>query len=156
MKEWTGHVTEEWLSDWAGGQLSESEQQQMLRHLESCDHCAEQLAEFLEKDLASPPAYLQEEILERSRSLKVQTAKTVYQTSKRMQLLLYSLKVGFAVATSLFLLSISYEIETMELPQSPRTSITEKIEEESRKVNDRFLEFKGWLLHIEYKEEEND
>lgn len=162
MREWTGHVTEEWLSDFAEGQLTESELGQMFRHLKSCDYCAEQLADFLEKDLAAPPAYLRDEILERSRCPDVQASKTIYRTSKRMQLFLYSLKVGLAVAASLFMLNLSYEMETIDvrvlqnLPENTQTSILEKIDEESRRVNDYLQNFGGRLLHIEYEEEEND
>lgn len=162
MKQWNGHVTEEWLKDWESGRLDETEQRQMQRHLGSCDFCAERFAEFLEKDLMEPPAYLREEILERSRGLEVQTVRTFCHASKRMRLLLYSMKVGLAVATSLFLLFFSSGIERAENPfikeEPERThiSVTEKLDEGSSKVNEYLQEFTGWLLHIEYKEERND
>jgi len=160
MKEQYCHVTAEKLKAWAAGQLSEAEERQMLEHIGGCDYCAEQMARFLEGDLAEPPAYLQEEIMERSRQPDVRTARTIYETSKRMRLLVYSLKVGLAVAFSLFLLFFIPELEGMKaLPgQSftgrPRLSITEKLEEKSSRVNSYFQDITGRLFHIE--EEYND
>ena len=58
-------------------------------------------ANIVETDFfAEPPSYLYDEIVERSRKVDVQAAATVRKTSKKMKLLFYSLKVGFAVAAS--------------------------------------------------------
>ena len=57
--------------------------------------------------------------MERSRQPDVRTARTIYETSKRMRLLVYSLKVGLAVAFSLFLLFFIPELEGMKGPGFP-------------------------------------
>lgn len=152
MREWTGHVTKEWLEAWNLQQLSETEEQMFLTHVGSCDHCAEQFAAYLEQDLIEPPAYLHEEILERSKSLEIQTARKVYQTSKQMRLFFYSLKVGVAVAVSLLLLFVSpvAEENTREINraylESTHITLTEK-------VDGVWQEFTGWLRNPVEKED---
>lgn len=162
MKEWNGHVTEEWLNAWTAGQLSKEEQQQMYTHLGKCDYCAEKFAAYLEQDLAEPPAYLTDEIFARSQCLDVQTAKRVYHTSGQVRLLLYSLKVGLAVMTSLFLLFSVSEVEEIGMPfaqklsEKPQISITEKLEETRSSLDDLFMQFTEWLDITEYEENWND
>ncbi len=160
MKEQSGHVTAEKLKAWTEGRLSAAEERQMLEHIGGCNYCAEQMAQFLEGDPAEPPAYLQEEIMERSRQPDVRTARTIYETSKHMRLLVYSLKVGLAVAFSLFLLFFMPELERMKalsgqsFTERSRLSITEKLEEKSSRVNSYFQDITGRLFHME--EEYND
>lgn len=139
MRELQGHLTEEWLNAWRDKNLTDEEERRLLMHVSCCSHCADRFAQILEEEPAEPPAYLKEEILERSRGLDVQAAKTVYHTSRRMRLFLYSLKVGLAVAASLFLLfgTSGKEPEVFhvnwETGQTP-ASITDTLDEGSRKM----------------------
>lgn len=73
--------------------------------------------------LTEPPGYLKEEILERTRQMDVRAAVKLKETSKQVQLMIYSLKVGLAVAASIFLLTITTDIQRMnlEVPESQRT-----------------------------------
>ena len=57
-----------------------------------------------EEALVEPPAYLAEEITERVHQPDVVIAQKAHTTSKRVQLLIYSLKVGVALAASIFML----------------------------------------------------
>ena len=54
--------------------------------------------------LPEPPAYLAEEITERVHEPDVVIAQKAHTTSKKVQLLLYSLKVGVALAASIYML----------------------------------------------------
>lgn len=159
MKEWNGHVTEEWLRAFQDGKLSAEEERRLLTHVGRCDYCAERLAQTMEKDLCEPPAYLQEEILERSRCADVQAARKVYQTSRQMRLFLYSLKVGLALATSLFLLFCTSRANPEDfyfhrrLEQvEPHTSITDTLEEESRKMGGYLRQFTDNLWDMNEEE----
>ena len=64
--------------------------------------------------------------------MDVQAAATVRKTSKKMKLLFYSLKVGFAVAASIFLLTMTTTLEQNPLEfsevqqQENKPSITKK------------------------------
>ena len=158
MRTWSGHLTEEWLKAWKAGTLSAEEQQMIFTHTGCCDHCAELLFDFLEQDLAEPPAYLQKEILEQSKSLRVQAGRNVYQTSRQMRLFLYSLKVGFAVAVSILVLFAvpvqeeSWANRKPRLLEDARQIITERIQSGL----DRLDRIGGWLIDIDDKEEQND
>ena len=158
MRELHGHVTEEWLNAWRDGLLNHEEEYAMLAHIGCCEYCADRLAQILEEDPIQPPAYLKEEILERSKSPDVQAARTVYQASRQMRLLLYSLKVGLAVATSLFLLfctsRIDSELLRMEWKQTEpiHSSITEEWDEQSGKVSGYLQQFTERLFYMDEEE----
>ena len=147
MREWTGHVTPEWL---------EAFQQELLEHIESCNYCADQFAAYIETDLQEPPAYLHEEILERSQGISMQAARTVYQTSRRMRLFWYSLKVGAAVAVSLLLLFASPVAEERSLQIKESYWETSPSRELGEKMDGVWQEFTGWIKNPGEKEESYD
>ncbi|MCI9384696.1 MAG: hypothetical protein HFI24_10930, partial [Lachnospiraceae bacterium] len=73
--------------------------------IKDLDAYTEQLIRQVEKEgLIKAPAHMKQEILERSKRLDYQLAVTTRKVSKQMQLFFYSLKVGAAVVTALFLL----------------------------------------------------
>lgn len=61
-----------------------------------------------------PPRYLKEEILSRTHQLDVQASVKFKETSRQVQLMVYSLKVGFAVVASIFLLAVTADIQNMD------------------------------------------
>ena len=63
--------------------------------------------------MLKPPAYLANEIRERVKQLDVQAVATVKKTSRKIQLLLYSMKVGAAVAFSILILGVTANIGEM-------------------------------------------
>ena len=162
MKEWTGHVTDEWLNAWILGTLSATEERRLFAHAGSCSHCADLLARYLEQDLMEPPSYLQEEILEKSKTVRIQTGKTMYQRSKQLRLFLYSLKVSFAVAVSLLMLFILPAEERTNIRigahflEDAQETITEKLQDSNDKMSLLLENLTGRLLFVEYEEEQND
>lgn len=79
-----------------------------LEHLSHCDFCIEQLADHIEEQgLLFAPANLKEAILSRSQKADVQLIARTNQTSHRLQLFYYSLKVCFATAFALAFLLCS-------------------------------------------------
>lgn len=161
MSERTGHVTEEQIRAFMEGKLTKEEERTFLTHVGSCDYCAEQFSGWLEKDLLEPPAYLQDEILERSRRADVRAAKTACELSRNTRLFLYSLKVGLAVAASLYVLFFSSGIGGMEIPvirieQEMSEAVTEVLDVKSHKVNNRLQEITRNLFGTEYEEESDD
>ena len=153
-----GHITkEEWLR-FAHGRMDAQEEERLYQHVADCTYCAEQFANIVEADFfAEPPAYLCEEILQQSQRAEIQTVVKVKKISKQMKLLLYSLKVGFAVAASIFLLTITTAVQQngMEMQKEPpkqtEASITEKINRESgkitsglKRITNQVFEFQLW------------
>lgn len=167
-KNLTVHVTKEQLDSLLAGQLCEEERIRLLGHVSGCSYCAELFADCLEESPLTPPLYLREEILERSRCMDVRTVRTVYGLSRQMRLLLYGLKVGLAVAVSLFLLFSSSNLELIKeslsenrqnpgwMQEEPVLPVTEKLNQGSDFINRCIQEISGWLPGMRYEEDWND
>ncbi|MEG1292220.1 MAG: DUF874 family protein [Lachnospiraceae bacterium] len=98
--------------------------------------------------------------MQRSQLMDVQVVIKAKQTSKQMQLMWYSLRVGLAVVASIFLLTITSSVQNMELqmPVPPektqtqeekRESIADKLNQESSKVTQRLSELANGIFQIE-------
>ena len=157
MSEFHGHLTEEQLHILRTADLAAPECRGMMEHIASCSFCAGRFAGILEEDPAAPPAYLKDEILDKTGSLEMQTEKTVYQLSKRTRLLLYSLKVGFALTASLCLLffQIHIDLTASELVRKP-VSLTETMKEKGSQAGDFLKDLGIRLLNIEDQEVNNE
>lgn len=154
------HITKEMFQNWQRGKMSSQEEEEFLSHTGICAFCAEQFGNWMEDDLLEPPAYLKEEIVKRTRQIDVQTVVKVKCTTKRMQLMLYSLKVGFAVVASIFLLTITTNFQNMKSvklqSQQKQTesvereeSITDKLNQGSSFVNDALNDMTSGFFRIE-------
>lgn len=158
MEKISGHLSEEQLEAFMSGKVSAEEKGQMYTHIKTCDYCAELLAACLEEDLLSPPAYLQEEILEKSRSIEIQTVRTIRQTSRQTRLFFYSLKVGFALAVSLLLLFVFPQTESASVRQEmyfleeKQNFVTEKIRAGSDKIDSFVDHVSGWQIFMDEEE----
>ena len=101
------HLSENDFEAWERGILSGTQQEAFLTHTANCPHCGDAWFAYMSRHaeaLPEPPAYLAEEITERVHQPDVVVAQKAYATSKRVQLLLYSLKVGVALAASIYML----------------------------------------------------
>lgn len=159
------HITKEIFDCWQQGNMTGSQEEAFLRHTGTCTFCAERFGNWMDETLAEPPAYLKDEISRRTRQLDVQTVVKVKQTSKQMQLLMYSLRVGLAVAASIFLLTVTTGVGKMkvEMPQNKqditenrqeRESITDKLNRGSSFVTDVLNQMTSGFFQIEQKEPE--
>lgn len=155
----TGHISkEEWMK-FSQGAMTPREEEELYTHVGTCTYCAEQFANIVEVDFfAEPPKYLFEEIIDRSKRVDVQAAVTVQKTSKKMRLLFYSLKVGFAVAASIFLLTVTTAVQesSFELPEVPvktETSVVKKLNHGSSKITSRLQNITNQVFRFEWKEE---
>ncbi len=130
------HITDEMWIALKQDTIRPEEFMQILEHTCDCTWCAERMAEILEQEdgietewAAAPPSYLAGEILERAKQLDVRAAVAVKQTSKRLQLFLYSMKVGVAVAFSMLILVLTSTIQQEGLQQAgqlPKESLWEE------------------------------
>lgn len=105
----------------------------------------EELINQVEQEgLISAPRHMKQEILEHSRRIDHQLVRETRQTSKNMQLFLYSMKVGAAVITALLILFLT----PSELPQMDReipmtvtweenVNLGEKMNQGIREANER-------------------
>ncbi len=81
-----------------------------LEHIAACDHCADQFAALMTEDIITAPKDLKANILKAVKRPEVQLAAKARETSKRMQLFIYSLKVGTATVCALLLLMLTMNI----------------------------------------------
>lgn len=79
--------------------------EEMLHHITECDYCADLFADYTQDHmLLSAPPDMAEAILKRSRQLDVHMIAKSNELSKKMQLILYSLKVGAAALAAIMLI----------------------------------------------------
>ena len=114
--------------------------------IKDLDAYTEQLIRQVEKEgLIKAPAHMKQEILERSKRLDYQLAVTTRKVSKQMQLFFYSLKVGAAVVTALFLLfMVPKEIPQAE-PMVPKEAARQQEETLNRRLNNGMQEMNRML-----------
>ncbi len=99
------HLTEAEFESWERGILTPAQMEQFLAHTASCPYCGDLWFARMSREsetLENPPVYLKEEILQRVQQPDVVVWKKAHTASKKMQLLMYSLKVGVALAASIY------------------------------------------------------
>lgn len=142
------HITKQQFCSWQEGTLEEQEEAEFLGHIGTCTFCAGQFGSWMEEGVQreeiivpKPPKYLKEEILSRTQQMDIQAAVRIKQTSKQVQLMMYSLKVGFAVAASIFLLTITTGIQNMDIQsQQKEKQRTEWMQERKKEEEDSFID----------------
>ncbi len=110
------------------------------------DDYTEQLIRQVEAEgLIQAPVHMKQEILERSRRVDYQVAVATRQVSKQMQLFFYSLKVGAAVVTAIFLLLMVPRELPDEPPMAPREVAKRQEETLNRRLNNGMRELNQML-----------
>lgn len=109
------HIGIEEMEKLAKGNPSLEERLIYMEHIAQCTACSNQFAEYMSKEtLAVPPSDFKETVLKRIDKLQKaeNTGKKRKRTreEKRRELFRYSLRVGFAVAASIFLVLSANEI----------------------------------------------
>lgn len=156
QEEGNCHITKEQFCDWLAGELPPDKEAEFLGHIGNCTFCAGQFANWMEsppqdfarqvefppqisanqREAPDPPAYLKEEILQRTQQIDVQMTVCVKERSRQMQLFMYGLKVGMAVVTSIFLLILTTDIQSMQ-PEDVREWRMERREQRQERQEER-------------------
>ena len=87
--------------------MHQKEKEAFLEHISSCDYCAEQFAASMSEVVIEAPRNMKENILMATMRPEVQLAIKIKESSKRMELFLYSLKVGAATIVALLVLLLT-------------------------------------------------
>ena len=150
------HLTDEDFLKWDSGQMTPAEMEFFLSHTSSCDTCAERWMNWMEqtevemntetaaKAIPQPPAYLAEEILERCKQPDILIARNLNRTSRQLQLLTYSLKIGTAVVFSIMMLFSIIFINRVIADETNDSDDSNRIEIEINKIKndyERTLDF---------------
>ena len=114
--------------------------------IKDLDAYTEQIIRQVEAEgLIKAPAHMKQEILERSERIDYQLAVATRKVSGQMQLFFYSLKVGAAVVTALFLLfMVPKEIPQAE-PIAPKEAARQQEETLNRRLNNGMREMNRML-----------
>ncbi len=116
-----------------------------------------------------PPRYLKEEILSRTRQLNVQASVKLKETSRQVQLMIYSLKVGLAVTASIFLLTVTANVQNMDRDfsenyrteqaqesQEREESVVGRLKRHSKEITGLLNDISSGLFRIEMDDSVNE
>jgi hypothetical protein len=104
------HLTEADFYEFRHDTMNQKERIAFLEHVGSCMFCSDRLASEFDKDLITAPRDMKASILKEISRPEMQLSQKVKETSKKMQLFLYSLKVGTATILALLLLLLSVNL----------------------------------------------
>jgi hypothetical protein len=153
------HVTKDELIAFRQESMSADEQQAFLEHICSCNHCSDKLAAIMAEELLPAPRDMKENILKATRRPEVQIAIKSREASKRLQLLLYSLKVGTAAvaAIALLLLSMNFQnnlpdaehFTTIKINNEKSDSLSNTIRDNMNNISKNILDFSNNIIKME-------
>lgn len=149
------HIPEEAFHKFRWNLMDAQEKVEFLEHISSCDFCSDLFAEHMSKDLVTAPRELKANLMKAVRSPEIRLRKLAKQSSKRMQLLLYSLKVGTAMAGALLILLWSISFSNKQIPQTeketqkPSISFTSAIRDNMNTLNSGLSNLSNQIMNME-------
>lgn len=129
--------------------------QEELEKIAADDYSAYAFATKLENEgLIKAPGNLKESILLQSQSPLASAEQTLYKTSKKLELIYYSLKVSFAVLSALFFLFAGGLVQDLAQPSVPSPQPTEatwaqRLSEHSYHAGEKLKTFSENLFALE-------
>ncbi len=159
------HILEEEFLDFAQDKMTPDDTLKFLAHIGSCNHCADRLEAYLSEVMLPAPRDLKDNILTATRRPEVQLAIKARETSKRMQLFFYSLKVTTATVAALLMLILT--MNASYLPDSGTTqpenpglhegpfsaeehfSLSDTLRDKMYKLSDSMQDFSNNIIHME-------
>ncbi len=159
----TTHISKEDFYAFKHNLMIQTSKELFLEHICTCDYCSDQFATMMSEEIIEAPKDLKANILQATKRPEVQLAIMVKQTSKRMQLLAYSLKVGTATAVALLLLVLSINLTDISNNQTqPEGSVTDissvdddyvpltaVIRNNMDAISDNMLDFSNTIMNTE-------
>lgn len=166
-RERNPHIQKDEFCDWLAGKMHPQREHEFLGHIGKCTFCAQQFADWMELP-QEPPRYLKEEITQRTHQVDVQVSVQVKEKSRQIQLFLYSLKVGLAVMTSIFLLMLTanfrdfdtgaareWRLERMQQQDAEgQMSITDTLNQKSGEISSFLNEVSNGLFRMDTEDRE--
>ena len=139
--------------------MTMEETQAFLEHICSCNHCSDQLSTFMTDSIIPAPRAMKENILKASKRAEIQIAIKSREASKRIQLLLYSLKVGTAAVAAIALLLLSMNFQSnlsstesfTNITKESRgnTSFTNTLRDNMNNISKNILDFSNNIIKME-------
>ncbi len=156
------HISDETFDQFQQDLLDRDELEQFLEHTSSCEFCAGRLAECMENEILYAPVNFKENLMKASRRPDIQLKIKAGETSKRMQLFLYSLKVGTATIGALVILMLAISFNSNDMLRGPKDfrpdkiqhthSLTSVIRENMDHLSTNILDFSNTIMKTEVNE----
>lgn len=156
------HISDEDYLAFQYDMLMPAQKEEFLEHICTCDSCADRFTMIVSEELLKAPRDLKANILRATRRPEVQIEVKARETSKRMQLFLYSLKVCTATVCALLLLLFSMNIYSVSVPWNTADHISSEEEQEHinksltsairdgvDKINSSMLNFSNTIINKE-------
>ncbi len=153
------HISDKELLAFQQDSMDQAEKEQFLEHICSCNYCSEQLATLMAGEMMTAPRDMKANILNATKRPEVQIIMKVKETSARMQLFLYSLKVGTATIGALLLLLLTVNLtdltaarnNTRDIPKGneDNISITATIRDNMDIISNSMLDFSNNIMKTE-------
>lgn len=153
------HISDDRYLAFQQNRLDEEERIKFLMHISQCDYCSERLAGFMEADTLPAPPDMKMNILAASKKADVQIVKNAVEMTKRMQLFLYSLKVGAATIGAFIILLLFMNVHDFSngpkqididiKKQSGTFSLTDRIRESTNSLSDNLFNFSNDIIKME-------
>jgi hypothetical protein len=146
------HIEDQVFKRFHVGVLDTEELITVLEHIETCSYCADKLMKIDSGDMEQAPVYLKDNIIKRTQMPDIKAKVKISSTSKKVELLVYSLKTTAAVLGALILLvSISYvnTSSVMHHPDKVSTSVNwgSELHEKSNEVVNIMNNFSNRIIN---------
>ncbi|HHV11125.1 MAG TPA: hypothetical protein GXX75_12680 [Clostridiales bacterium] len=160
------HLTEAQIYAFRHELMSMEEKELFLGHICTCDYCSGLFAEAMSEEIIAAPRDMKDNILKATKRPEVQLAIRAKQTSKQMQLFLYSLKVGSATILALLLLMLTVNFKEPlnmlsspiprppiehHIPEKDTQSLTSRIWDNMNEFSNNILNFSNNIMKTEVK-----
>jgi hypothetical protein len=158
------HISQAELIQFQNDLMDPQEKIKFLEHISTCDFCAEQFADGMIGQTLTAPPDLKGNLLSAVKRPEIQIARKVNETSKRMQLLWYSIKVGTAAigAFTVLILAMNFSNNMPSIKDNPvpitkedtessedKFSLTTAIKEGMNSFSNSILDFSNNILQSE-------
>ncbi|MDD3173227.1 MAG: hypothetical protein PHF63_06155 [Herbinix sp.] len=157
------HISETDYYIFQHGIMNQTDKVKFLEHICSCNYCADQFATLISSEIIAAPRDMKSNILKATKRPEIQLAVKARETSKRMQLFIYSLKVGTATVCALLLLLLTMNIShidtTLNIPENTLSevqidkedneSLTSTIRDGMDTISNNMLDFSNNIMKTE-------
>lgn len=153
------HLTHDELLALRFDELNPTDTLTLMEHISSCDFCANQFIHIMSEEMITAPKDLKRSILEEVKRPEIQITMKAKETSKKLQLLFYSIKVGGAMLGALIFLLFTIKMNSynlivdinpsQEARKEPKVKITTLLRDQSDHLNNYLLDLSNSILKME-------
>lgn len=164
------HITQTEFYEFQNDLMKLDEKERFLEHICTCDYCSDQFAAVMSEQVITAPRDMKAKIMKATMRPEVQFAIKVKESSKRMQLLIYSLKVGTATIGALILLVLTMNFTDFNVTSNNlnntyvdvtsdevnNASLTKSIRKNMNFISNSMLDFSNNIMKAEVTDNDQE